>query len=169
MNESTDFSGFFANRLTHRNRLFPDLVAATRPLFCRAPILADIRHSARRARGTGMKLALLVTMGPFVSGCISSNEPLPRISEHTRVPTIEWNHPEIERQGYERHDPFPDKYLGPDTLSRPRGYNIQRTESRQLTESMIRLQMFNQLHYDPYRPNPRNSPIGSRYPQTVKP
>ncbi len=101
----------------------------------------------------------------LLSGCFAP----PSHPNSPRLPTVGWGRPEFERQAYERQDPFPDNSLGPDTQARPRGYNLQRTDSRRLSESYMRLRAQGQLNRDPYRPQPQPPTIGSRYPQTVNP
>ena len=60
------------------------------------------------------------------SGCIN-----PML---TRLPTWWVNHPTAESRAYQQQDPFPDPDIGPDVLSRPRGYERPRTESRKAAE-----------------------------------
>ncbi len=44
---------------------------------------------------------------------------------------------EVDRVRYQRFDPLPDETLAPDTFSRPRGYDLQRTRARQAAESRM--------------------------------
>lgn len=44
---------------------------------------------------------------------------------------------DVDRARYERFDPLPDETLAPDTFSRPRGYDTQRTRARQAAESRL--------------------------------
>ena len=44
---------------------------------------------------------------------------------------------QVENERYQLHDPFPDSSAGPDTMVRPRGYERQRTESRQAIENTM--------------------------------
>jgi hypothetical protein len=41
----------------------------------------------------------------------------------------------VEKQSYRIHDPFPDEDLGPDTMTRPRGFVEPRSEPRKILES----------------------------------
>jgi len=43
-------------------------------------------------------------------------------------------HPEVERRGFEQHDPFARNELGPKTFTRPQGYVDQRSEIRRIRE-----------------------------------
>ena len=90
-------------------------------------------------------------------GCIS---PL-----NTRLPTVESRHPELEKRSYERHDPFADRLKGPDTQTRPRGFDIQRTEPRRALED--RMLQGSPLENEP--PAPRLPRTGWRYPNVVQP
>ncbi len=71
-------------------------------------------------------LAAMVTL---LGGCLSTYT--------TRMPSLNlFNHqnPEIEKRSYEIHDPYPDESIGPETITRPRAFNIQRTEERKTFE-----------------------------------
>lgn len=54
---------------------------------------------------------------------------------NTRLPTLNTPPAPVEKQSYSIHDPFPDEDLGPDTMSRPRGFNEPRAEPRKILES----------------------------------
>ena len=92
----------------------------------------------------------------LVSGCFSP--------ARTRYPTWEPGDPRAEKRAYELHDPLPDRTTGPDTLSRPRGFELQRTEPRRALEG--RPQMVAPMGSPEYLPPP-TGPTGSQYPNAV--
>ena len=72
-------------------------------------------------------LAGLLGLGCFaVCGCLT---PM-----NTRLPTLASPPAPVEKQSYRIHDPFPDEDLGPDTMTRPRGFNEPRAEPRRVLE-----------------------------------
>ena len=82
-----------------------------------------------------------------------------------RLPTFWTRPPEVERQEYQYHDPFPDNQTGPNTGTRPKEYNIQRSQPVHIREK-----------YDGTRirqpvggavPPPVGPSPGSEYPQVV--
>ena len=77
---------------------------------------------------------------------------------NTRLPTIDTPPAPVEKRSYSIHDPFPDEELGPDTMTRPRGFNEPRAEPRKTLESRALLGL------DPV-PAPPNS---FNYPDTVR-
>jgi len=52
----------------------------------------------------------------------------------TRLPTLQTGPPQVEKRLYERHDPFPDRDMGPQMESRPRGFDLQRAQPRRSAE-----------------------------------
>jgi hypothetical protein len=54
--------------------------------------------------------------------------------DNTRFPTLAPRPPAIERQSYQRHDPYPNENLGPETFTRPREFREQREEPRRVRE-----------------------------------
>jgi hypothetical protein len=96
-----------------------------------------------------------VLMG--AAGCISPAT--------TRAPDPVMGHPVLERRAYERHDPFPDSFAGPDMMNRPRGFVHQRTEPRRAAEDRMLLS----VPLAPGQPIPTLPPIGTRYPHVVHP
>ncbi len=98
----------------------------------------------------------LLAAGLLLPGCLT---PI-----NTRLPSLVPSHPSVEKRSYERHDPFPDRWLGPDTQVRPRGFNNQRTEPRRALEE--RLFQGNAAQ----RPGPANGPDirGSKYRNSVR-
>jgi hypothetical protein len=68
--------------------------------------------------------ALLSTLA--LMGCVSS--------QHTRLPTLSYNRPDVERKSYEYFDPAPDRNAGP-AIERPPGFEIQRSEPRRIREA----------------------------------
>jgi hypothetical protein len=85
-----------------------------------------------------------------VCGCLTPN--------NTRLPTLDTPPPPVEKRSYSIHDPFPDEELGPDTMTRPRGFNEPRAEPRKILESRALLG----LDQAPLPPNSFN------YPDTVR-
>jgi hypothetical protein len=77
---------------------------------------------------------------------------------NTRLPTLDTPPAPVEKRSYSIHDPFPDEVLGPDTMTRPRGFNEPRSETRQALESRALLGLD--------RPSPANS---FDYPDAVRP
>ncbi len=61
----------------------------------------------------------------LLTGCVSS--------QHTRLPSLAYNRPDVERRSYEYHDPSPDREAGPE-IERPRGFERQRAEPRRINE-----------------------------------
>src|SRR5262245_31933655 len=84
---------------------------------------------------------------------------------NTELPQLQTGPPAVENQSYQLHDPFPDRTAGPDTLSRPRGYDRQRTESRQAKENSMPNGV--QRGFDPMTPAPGGPPTSWQYPQSV--
>ena len=76
-----------------------------------------------------IRLELLTTGCLLLAGCVN-----PAL---TRLPTFEAGHPFVEKRSYERHDPFPDRLIGPDTQVRPRDFNDQRAEPRRALEEQM--------------------------------
>jgi hypothetical protein len=85
-----------------------------------------------------------------LSGCVN---PI-----NTRLPTFNTPPPVVEKESYRIHDPFPDEELGPDTMTRPRGFVEPRAEPRKTLESRALLG----LDAVPLPPNSFN------YPDTVR-
>ena len=50
------------------------------------------------------------------------------------MPTFATGDPRLEKRDLERHDPFPSRTAAPDTQTRPRGFNVQRSEIRRIRE-----------------------------------
>lgn len=82
------------------------------------------------------------------AGCLS----LPDLT----LPGFAPRHPRVERRAYETYDPFADTETGPDTLSRPRGFETPRTGTRRAAEQRARQQMIPVPQYQPspYEPQP---------------
>lgn len=53
---------------------------------------------------------------------------------NTRLPTVATPPPPVEKRSYDIHDPFPDEQLGPETYTRPRGFDEPRAEPRKILE-----------------------------------
>lgn len=85
-----------------------------------------------------------------VSGCINPS--------NTRLPTLHSPPAPVEKQSYRIHDPFPDENLGPDTMTRPRGFSEPRAEPRKILESRALLG----LDRPPLPPNSFNYPDAVR-------
>jgi hypothetical protein len=62
----------------------------------------------------------------LLSGCVGPYE--------TRFLTWWQRPPEVESRSYDAHDPFGDKYAGPDTYSRPRAFIDPRSDTRKNAE-----------------------------------
>lgn len=91
-----------------------------------------------------------------VSGCINPFT--------TRLPTVATGPPEIERQLYQRHDPFPLSESGPGTQSRPRGFENPRPLPRRIEEERF----LQGLVPPPNGAMPVVPPAGARYPGSVQ-
>ena len=81
---------------------------------------------------------------------------------NTRFPTFYRDPPEVERQSYERFDPFPDEELGPDTMTRPRSFIDQRDMPRRAAEG--RMWQGAEPQLGPAAPLP---PSAGEYPNAV--
>ncbi len=77
---------------------------------------------------------------------------------NTRLPTLDSPPAPVEKRSYSIHDPFPDEDLGPDTMTRPRGFNEPRAEPRKTLESQSLLG----LDKAPLPPNSFNYPDAVR-------
>lgn len=87
----------------------------------------------------------------------------------TRMPTVGYGDPRIERRAHERHDPFADSIAGPDMMSRPRGYTEPRTEPRRASEERVR-QFAAPPSDQSALPYPSQVPaLGSKYPNAIRP
>lgn len=71
---------------------------------------------------------LLLTALLFGGGCLSP---------FVRYPSILPGSLESQSQELPRHDPFADKTLGPDTFTRPRDIDLQRSEPRRSREVTV--------------------------------
>lgn len=71
---------------------------------------------------------LAVLCAVALAGCVSS--------QRTRLPTVGYNRPDVERRSYEVHDPSPDHDAGP-AIERPRGFDQQRAEPRRIMEQSV--------------------------------
>lgn len=100
-----------------------------------------------------------------VRACLIGASLLPAgcMSYWTQMPTFQHGDPQLEKRGYERFDPFPDEDLGPDTMTRPRGFMEQRTMPRRAIED--RGQQFGQPAAGPATPQP--PPSSWNYPDAV--
>jgi hypothetical protein len=81
----------------------------------------------------------------------------------TRLPTVGINPPLAEKRAYERHDPFPNERIGPDTQTRPLGFVDPRTEDRKALEG----RMLNALQPENASPFPTPPMSGMNYPEAV--
>lgn len=71
--------------------------------------------------------ALLIVTGLLgITGCVNPQQ--------TRIPTLAAGDPRMERANYRYFDPYPERESGPLTYSRPRGFDISRTEARSSQE-----------------------------------
>lgn len=101
-------------------------------------------------------IALAVTLP--ISGCITPY--------NTQFPSFSFKHPLAEKQAYEIHDPFPDSSMGPDTHTRPRGFDVERREPRRKREQNFLMQMQPELGIPTPAP-PATGPTGWKYPDVV--
>ena len=71
----------------------------------------------------------------------------------------------VDTRRYDLYDPFPDRAFGPDMQTRPRSFDVQRTEPRRAIEGRT----FGQgpLEFGPAVPP--SSPTSSQYPNVVQP
>lgn len=81
----------------------------------------------------------------------------------TKLPSVHPRHPEAEKKSYQLHDPYPSEELGPETLSRPRGFDVPRSEQRRALES----QMLPQTPPNETPATPRHPRRNRQYPQSV--
>jgi len=105
------------------------------------------------------QLLLTVVLAPLLSGCISP--------QYTRLPTLAYGDPRMERRAYEFHDPLPDSDSSPTgsmASVRPRGFDIQRTEQRRALE-----RAYNPVPFDADGNTSGFIPSAARYPHTVQP
>lgn len=82
----------------------------------------------------------------------------------TRLPALHPGHPQVEKRSFERHDPFPDRLMGPDTEVRPREFNEQRTEPRRALEERLFQGAGQNGRFPPRTPDLR----GSEYRDSVR-
>ena len=80
---------------------------------------------------------------------------------NTRFPTVGTAPPPVEARSYTLHDPFPDEDVGPDTMTRPRGFEEPRAEPRKTLEGRALLGL------EPV-PNSTIPPSSFNYPNTVR-
>lgn len=89
---------------------------------------------------------------------------------NTRLPVLDPPDPDIEKQSYRFHDPYPDEDVGPETSHRPREFVRQRTEPRRAAEQ--RALMGVPAPYSPYSdpalPPAPEYPSGGNYPQSLR-
>jgi hypothetical protein len=78
---------------------------------------------------------------------------------NTRFPTLAPRPPAVERQSFQRHDPFPNENLGPETFTRPREFQEQREEPRRAREA--------QPVPGVLVPETLGPPTGANYPDAV--
>ena len=97
---------------------------------------------------------LLLAGLPVFCGCPNPS--------NTRFPTLAPSPPALERRSYERHDPFPNENLGPETFTRPREFEEQRTEPRRARESQPVPGLFPTAPIGPLPPS-----AGRVYPEAV--
>lgn len=102
-------------------------------------------------------LILLLSLVAPLSGCLNSRD--------TSYPQLQTGPPTFENRRYQVHDPFPDRSAGPDTMSRPRGYDRQRTEPRRAVDNTMPDGI--QGGFGTMSPAPMNGPTSWQYPQTV--
>ena len=101
------------------------------------------------------KTAVVILLAFVLAGCASP--------QFTRMPTAWVGHPNSESRAYQQQDPFPDPDIGPDLMSRPRGYSRPRTESRKAAEQRILFGSPNSPEY--FRPGHQQG--ASRRPASV--
>ena len=58
----------------------------------------------------------------FITGSLGCQE--------TRFISCRTRDPGVEARSYDLHDPFPDESIGPETYSRPRAFEVPRTDER---------------------------------------
>ncbi|MBW3539998.1 MAG: hypothetical protein KY476_07005 [Planctomycetes bacterium] len=83
---------------------------------------------------------------------------------NTRLPTFAPSDPAVERRLYQVHDPFPDQELGPETMTRPRAYEEERPQPRQIQEGRT----FRDLAVPAGPSLPPLAPSSYRYPAALK-
>jgi hypothetical protein len=97
-------------------------------------------------------LAGIVSIG----GCLNPSS--------TRMPRFETGSPRAEKVGLQQHDPFPSSTAGPDTFSRPRGFNQQRTEIRRIREA----ELLRGMNREQNLSSPQVPAAELEYPNTVR-
>lgn len=105
------------------------------------------------------KLLLLVSVLP-ICGCINS--------QTTQLPQVQPQHPSVARQEFGRHDPFPNRTAGPDTFTRPRGFNNPRAEARRIQENRLLRGMNNRQHNQQQTPQHRIPTTQQNYPHAIR-
>ncbi len=104
-----------------------------------------------------VKLCLLGGM-LLISGCY--NFPL-----NGSIPPGGVGNTRVDTRRYDLYDPFPDGASGPDMQTRPRSFNVQRTEPRRAVEGRTYGQ--GPLGFGPAVPP--SSPASSQYPNVIQP
>ena len=117
--------------------------------------MEGVRDSIMQARVWGASLASLLLL---TTGCITPY--------NTKFPSFGFKNSLVEKRSYEIHDPYPDASLGPDTQTRPRGFDIERREPRRKREQNFLLQSQPELGIPTPTP-PAGGPTGWKYPNVV--
>lgn len=83
-------------------------------------------------------------------------------SQHTRLPSLAFGSPDMERRSYEYHNPLPERESGR-SIEAPRGFELDRSEPRRAIQRAV--------SPTGYAPDGSIglSPSASRYPQSVTP
>jgi hypothetical protein len=102
----------------------------------------------------GLRHVYWLGLAVLLGGCLSP--------QYTRLPSLTYGSPEMERRSLSVHNPLPERESGR-AIEAPRGFELERSEPRRTTERFVA-----PTGYAPDG-SPGLSPSASRYPQSVTP
>ena len=105
--------------------------------------------------GIGSRIRLLAAAA-LLAGCVNP--------QNTRLPTLGYRDPRVERQSYEYHDPLPERETAK-AIEVPRGFEFQRPEARRTLEKARMTEGITGTGGT----SDGMSPSASRYPDSVSP
>ncbi len=95
----------------------------------------------------------------LAAGCLN-----PQTTRMPRLNGDPLHDPRKEQASLEYYDPYPSRSLGPDTFSRPQGYNDQRSDTRRIREAQI----LRSINRDGQRTDPPTPTTQNNYPGVVR-